>query len=170
MHIFNSIFKREHVFVIICASFLMTGCGQSSKSSEPKSEWIDPSKLTPGPIRHESLTDEQLARVTRVQKVFHEVDSSPLEKWVDDFRRDVNPDNEIKIYENMATAYEAFTASKTLSIDAKKDAYQVVLLRSAASEKDVLAHLKLKVLTEQDAREIMSHFSGPPEPIQVTKP
>jgi hypothetical protein len=148
----------------------MAGCGQSSKPSEQKSQWIDPSKLTPGPIQHTSLTDEQLARVTHVQKVFQEVDSSPLEKWVEDFQRDVNPDKEIQIYENMATAYAAFTTSKSLSLDAKKDAYQVVLLRSAAPEQDVIAHLKLKVLTEQDAREIMSHFSAAPEPIEVTKP
>jgi hypothetical protein len=116
------------------------------------------------------LTDEQLARITHVQKVFQEVDSSPLEKWVEDFQRDVNPDNEIKIYENMAAAYEAFTTSKTLSMDAKKDVYQVVLLRSAAPEQEVITHLKLRVLTEQDARQIMAHYSGAPEPIKVAKP
>ena len=131
---------------------------------------MDPNKLTPGPIQHAKLTDEQLARITHVQKVFHEVDSSPLEKWVDDFKRDVHPDNEITIYENMATAYEAFATSKALSIDAKKEVYQVVLLRSGAPEVDVIAHLKLKVLTEKDAREIMAHFSAAPEPIKVVKP
>ena len=170
MRIFSSILERWLACTIVCAAFLIAGCGQSSKPSEQKSQWIDPSKLTPGPIQHANLTDEQLARVTHVQKVFHEVDSSPLEKWVEDFQRDVNPDSEIKIYENMATAYEAFTTSKTLSIDAKKDVYQVVLLRSAAPEEDVIAHQKLKVLTEKDAREIMAHFSAAPEPIQVVKP
>ena len=104
-----------------------------------------------------------------MHQVFHEVDPSSLEGWKEDFQRDSNPDSEIKIWENMAAAYEAFTTSRELSIDAKKDAYQVVMLRSAASEPDVLAHLKLKVLTEADAKEIMAHFSGAPEPIKVIK-
>ena len=170
MRLFYRTFENGLAVIVIGATILLAGCGQSNTSSTPKTGWVDPNKLSPGPIQHASLTDEQVARATHLQQVFREVDASPLAQWEEDFQRDANPDSELKIWEDMASAYESFTKSRDLSLDAKKDAYQVVILRSAAPEEDVIAHLKLKVLTEKDAREIMAHFSSAPEPIQVVKP
>jgi len=108
-----------------------------------------------------------MLRVRRLQKIFNEVDPSPPERWVDDFKRDVNPESELAIWESMATAYATFTTSKSLGLDAKKEVYQVVLLRSGAPEEEVLKHLHLKVLTEKEAREIMALFTAKPQPISV---
>ena len=131
---------------------------------------MDPKKVEPGPIRHTNLTEEQMSRVQRVQKIFNEVDPSPLEKWVEDFKRDVNPDRELAIWEEMATAYETFTSSRSLTPDGKKEVFQVVLMRSAAADEEALKHLELKVLTEKDARAIMALFTTKPQPIRVTSP
>lgn len=155
---------------LTCLSILFAGCNRSEESSSSKIKWTDPKKLEPGPIRHASLTDEQMSRAQRLQKVFSEVDPSPADKWVDDFKRDANPESELRIWESMATVYETFTASNTLALDAKKEAYQVVLLRSGAPEGEVLMHLKLKILTERDARNIMALFTNKPEPIKVVSP
>ena len=111
-----------------------------------------------------------MSRVQRLQKTFHEVDPSPVEKWAEDFRRDANPEREMAIWESMATAYEAFTASNSLTMDGKKEVYQVVLLRSGAPDDEVLKHLDLKILTEKDARAIMALFATKPEPIRVVSP
>jgi hypothetical protein len=154
---------------VSCVALLVVGCGQPAKPTHPKTEWVDPSKLQLGPIQHAGLTDDQMKRIKRLQKAFGEVDPSPLEKWVDDFKRDSNPDNELKIWEGMATAYETFTASKNLTPDGKKDVFQVVLLRSGAADAEVLKHVKLKVLTENDAREIMALFVSKPEPTKTMK-
>jgi hypothetical protein len=108
-------------------------------------------------------------QVKRLQKTFSEVDSSPLEKWVEDFKRDSHPEKELEIWEAMANAYESFTTTKNLTLDAKKEVFQVVLLRSGAPEEDVLLHLKLKVLSEKDAREIMALFHEKPKPMEVIK-
>lgn len=154
--------------MIIFGAFI--GCGRSDISGEPKTQWVDPHKLEPGPIRNASLSPTQMERVQRLQKVFSDVDPSPVDKWVDDFKRDANPESEIAIYESMATAFEGFTTNKNLSLDAKNDVYQVVLLRSAAPEEEVLKHLKLKILTEENAKEIMSLYTAKPEPIKVVSP
>jgi len=69
----------------------------------------------------------------------------------------------------MAKAYEGFTTNRNLTLDAKREVFQVVLMRSGASEEDVLQHFKLKVLTEKDAKEIMALFVGQPKPIKVIK-
>ncbi len=158
------------VLALVFATLLVGGCGRDSKSTEPKAEWVDPNKLKAGPVRHASLTEEQMVRVRRIQKIFSEVDPSPLEKWVEDFKRDLNPERELGIWESMATAYEAFTTSKSLDLAAKREAFQLVLLRSGAPEEEVLKHLNLKVLTEKEAREIMALFATKPEPIRVVSP
>ena len=69
----------------------------------------------------------------------------------------------------MATAYETFTASRNLTLDAKKEVFQVVLLRSGEPEEQVLQHLKLTALTQKDAREIMALFVEKPKPIEAIK-
>ena len=158
------------VATLFCGAVLIGGCDRASKSTEPKTEWIDPNKLKPGPVRHVSLTEEQMVRVRRVQKIFSEVDPSPFERWVEDFKRDLNPERELNIWEGMATAYETFTTSKSLGLEAKKEAFQVVLLRSGAPDEEVLKRLKMKVLTEKEAREIMALFATRPEPVRVVSP
>jgi hypothetical protein len=142
--------------------------GNNSRNSNAK--WIDPKKLEPGPIRNVDLTPDQMDRVRRLQKTFSEVDSSPLDKWVEDFKRDADPEPEIRIWENMATAYQTFTSTNNLTLDGKKEVYQVTLLRSAAPEDEVLKHITLKVLTEKDAKVIMSLYSAKPEPVKVVSP
>ena len=107
-------------------------------------------------------------RARRLQKTFSEIDPSSLEKWVDDFRRDVDPDNELKIWEQMATAYETVLASRNLSLDGKREVYGVLLVRSGAPDEEVLKRVKLKVLTEKDAREILALYVGKPEPVTRT--
>ena len=154
---------------MLCAA-LFSGCDRSASSSDSKTQWIDPNKLEAGPIRHASLTDDQMSRVQRLQKTFHEVDPSSVEKWAEDFRRDANPEREMGIWESMATAYETFTASNSLTLAGKKEVYQVVLLRSGAPEDEVMKHLELKTLTEKDARAIMALFVTKPAPIRVVSP
>jgi hypothetical protein len=155
--------------IALSAALLCDGCGQSETPKQPKAEWIDPNKLEPGPIRHASLTEEQMSRIKRLQNTFSEADPSPLEKWVEDFKRDTNPENELKIWEAMAKAYEGFTTNRNLTLDAKKEVFQVILLRSGAPEEQVLQRVKLKALTEKDAKEILALFVEEPSPVQVIK-
>ncbi|MDB6112991.1 MAG: hypothetical protein JWR69_4741 [Pedosphaera sp.] len=149
---------------------LLAGCDRASTSSDSKTKWIDPNKLEAGPIRRANLAEDQISRVQSVQKVFSEVDPSPIEKWMEDFKRDANPERELAIWEGMASAFAAYTASNSLTLGGKKEVFQVVLLRSGASDDEVLKHLDLKILTARDAREIMALFATKPEPIRVVSP
>src|SRR5262245_17247039 len=77
------------------------GQDRSAKPAPSQVQWVDPAKLQPGPVRHEQLSADQLERIKKLQQTFREVDAMPLEKWVDDFKRDADPDREIRIYEGM---------------------------------------------------------------------
>ncbi len=147
---------RNHLILglVILAVALCNSCGRQSRSSDdsPKIQWVDPANLKPGPIRHEALSDDQRQRIAAVQKVFAEVDSSPIEKWFEDFRRDVNPGRELSIWEAMAAAYSRYNSDKSLSLEQRKELFGVLLTGSGAPEEEAIKHLKLKVLSEAEAR------------------
>ena len=140
--------------LVVLAIALCTSCDRQSPTSadSQKVQWVDPATLKPGPIRHERLSDEQMQRIAAVQKVFAEVDSNPLEKWVEDFKRDMNPDREIAIWETMAAAYSKVNSPKTFSLPQRKELFGVMLTGSGASEDETIKHLKPKVLSEAEAR------------------
>ena len=151
---------------LVFATITIAGCDRAGTAGDSKTQWIDPSKLEAEPIQRTSLTEAEMARVQRLQKTFSEVDPSPIEKWVDDFKRDLNLERELSIWEGMATAYETYTASNNLTLEAKKEVFQVVLLRSGAPEDEVIKHLELNTLTVNDAKVIMVLFPNRPEPIR----
>jgi hypothetical protein len=130
---------------------------------------LDPKLLKPGPVRRETLTDEQMARVRKVKEALKEVEFNPIEVWVDNFKRDVNPDAEIQIWENVAGAYAGYTGGKGLKQEAKEDVFTLLLLRSMMPAEDVLPRLKLKALTEEEAREVMELYPAPAKPVTVIR-
>ena len=93
-----------------------------------------------------------MQRIAAVQKVFAEVDSTPPEKWIEDFKRDMNPDRELAIWEAMAAAYSKQNSAKAFSLPQRKELFGVLLTGSGASEDEAIKHLKLKVLSEDEAR------------------
>jgi hypothetical protein len=109
-------------------------------------------------------------RARRLQKIFSEIDPSSVEKWVDDFKRDTDPERELKVWEQIAAAYEAYSAAKNLPLAAKRDVYGVLLMRSQVPAEEVLKHMRLNVLTENDAREIMALYNDEPKPLTYVRP
>jgi len=88
-----------------------------------------------------ALTAEQMKRISAIRSVFAEIDGQTIDQWADNFKRDANPDNELAIWEQT-----------------RKEVYKVILLRSMASPEEVIARLELAILTEQDARTVMSGY------------
>jgi hypothetical protein len=123
--------------------------------------------LQPGPIRHDALTEQQMTRLRRVQAALAEVDTQPFEKWVENFRRDAHPDREIVIYEAIADAHAKFCAARPRNIAEKRDAYGLLLQRSGTTGEDALRNYTLSALTPDDARELLSYYGEPAQPIQV---
>lgn len=118
-------------------------------------QWVDPAELRLSPIRRERLSDEQMARLERIHETFADVDGMTLYDRLDGFLRDMNPDRELDIWETMAWHYERFVESRPLSHDAKQEAYKVVLMRSMASEEDVLERVPLSALSREEAIDLM---------------
>jgi hypothetical protein len=152
---------------IMATAFLSTGCHRSKPQAEVKPIFIDLAKVRPGPVRRENLSEEQMGRIAKLQSTFSEVDPSPIEKWMDDFKRDQNPDGEIAVWESIAAAFEKFTSSKDLSLSAKKEAFGLLLQRSGTTEEAVIQHAKPVSLSLEDVRQIMSFYTAAPTPVLV---
>jgi hypothetical protein len=87
--------------------------------------------LTVGPIRHATLPPELLARITKMKSILSEVDDSSFEETVDDFRRDTHPEQEIAIWETMASVYREYLLfNRDLTLDQKRDVFSVILTAS----------------------------------------
>ena len=149
----------------ICVLLGAFGCSDSADPQAKRNtgekgsvEVVDLDSIQRGPVRHESLTPEQVARITILQKTFAETDSSSLETWIDNFKRDANPDREITVWERVAKAYRSYCSGRELSIEAKKEVHRIALFRSMMSEDEVLKRRELRELSKADALEVMRDF------------
>jgi hypothetical protein len=141
-----------------CADSAPKGNPTEKTDGPGRVEWVDPATLQPGPIQRDNLSDEQMSRIRALRATFVDVDGQTVEQWVDNFKRDADPDKELRIWERMAKAYRKYCDGKDLSAGKKKEVYRVVLLRSMASEQDVLQRAKLKELSREDVLDVMKGY------------
>jgi len=162
---------RRHRTTACFAAFGMLvvclGCGSSTSSPESKVAWVDPNEIQQGPTLHDELPDPLLDRIKAVHETFADVDGTPLEKWIDDFKRDLDPEGNVKIWEDMKIAYNAYCNDRELPLETRKEVFKIVLMRSMMSDSDVLARLELKHVSANDARTILASYPGEAKPIDV---
>ncbi|MEJ1237223.1 hypothetical protein WBG78_03780 [Chryseolinea sp. T2] len=114
----------------------------------------------PGASSHNALTDDQLEKVKRIHFAFDEVAKITLTETIDKFKRYSEPDREIAIWLTMATAYERFAINKHVEeYDKKKEAFELLILRSKASEKEVLEKHHFEYLSNEEVQEIFDYYS-----------
>ncbi|WP_437278801.1 Fic family protein [Sorangium sp. So ce375] len=158
-------FKRNRRFAF--SPYLALFESAAPPVSKPSVHWIDPAKINVDVGRRSALTPEQIARIEALQKIFGEFGDSTLEKWLDDFERESNPEREISIWEAMAQAYVRYCSSRPLAPEARRDVFGLVLARSGASDEEVLQQIKLQHLSQEEAREVLRCYLAPPQPIRV---
>ena len=151
---------------------VLTSCENESPPQEEASnesvQYIDPNKIQFSPIIHEKLSDDQMARIKAIHGVFGEFDGQSLEQWVEDFRRDLDPEPNIVVWEQMVVAYEGYISSQdNLSKGQKLDVYRLILFRSMVPENEVLEQLKTETMTQEEARKVLSHYRWEAKPIEV---
>ncbi len=116
---------------------------------------------------HEKLPDSMLKRIKATTAVFEPVDGISYEKAVDLYKRDLDPESNLIIWEEMARVYKKFCKSRCSTHNEKMDVYRALLLRSMYPESEAMAQLKLKVITTKEAKKIMSEYRIKAQPIDV---
>jgi len=74
---------------------------EPDKANEP----IEPDKFRPGPIRHESLSDELLEQVRSIYDIIGPFLNTTLEQFEITFMRDAGPEGEAFIWSAIAVAW-----------------------------------------------------------------
>ena len=118
-----------------------------------------------GPVRHEQLAPELIDRIKAFQLVFRDITPRTLEQWVEGFQRDINPVSEIAIWEAIANALTGFTETRELNLEARSEAFNLLLVRSSTNAQDTLECTQLQFLSLEDAHILLQLYTATPKPI-----
>ena len=143
----------------------------SNKDKKQDIQTVNPNDIQVSEVIHDSLTTEQIEKIEIIQSTFTEVYPVSLEETITNFKRDQNPDSEIAIWLQMADAYKKYLSSKQdkLDLNTKKEVYKLILSRSMMSDDEAIVNSKLTILTEKEAKQVLSYYTATPDPIDVVQ-
>jgi hypothetical protein len=109
--------------------------------------------LKPNPIRRTELPPGLALRVETLRSVLAEVCPMTREQWLDNLRRDLNPEKEVLWWERVAGCFTAFVTKRAFSLSQRQAVFKIVSgLCSGLSEQDLAADLAK--LSESDLIEL----------------
>ncbi len=125
--------------------------------------------LQQGPIVNDTFSDEQLEDIKFIHEAFIEVLPISLEETTENFKRDLNPNNEINVWLNMAKAYQSLlSADPGLSDPNKKaEVFKLILMRSMLSDEEAVQAAELEMLTAEEIKEVLSKYALEAQPMRV---
>lgn len=125
--------------------------------------------LQEGPYRHRELSPALLERIRATTDVFHPIDGLSYEQAVDLYKRDLNPEENVVLWEEMARVYTTFCKGRCTTAAERMDVYQALLLRSMFDEQDAIRKAAPKVLTAAEVTSVVKSYRLPAKPISVVK-
>ncbi len=158
---------RNFILVAILTVSILS-C-KENKNSDATHKITSIKSLTPGPIIHESLNEEQLDKIKIIYETFIEVNPTSLEETITNFKRDQNPDNEINIWLNMAKAFQPFALKNKgdEKIDHRNEAFILILMRSMMPEDQAIKTAELRVLSKNEIQEILKSYTLEANPLKI---
>ncbi len=158
--------------IILILSTVLTFYSCNSSTDEKQNiQTMNPNDIQVSEVVHDSLTTEQIDKIKTIQSTFAEVYPVSLEETITNFKRDKNPDSEIAIWLQMADAYKKYLSTRQdkLDLNTKKEVFKLILSRSMMSDEEAIANSELTILTEKEAKEVLSYYAATPDPIDVVK-
>jgi len=135
--------------------------------AEDKVVEMDPNDIQMNGYVHKALPEELLVRIKATTDTFEIVDGMSYEKAVDLYKRDLDPESNLVIWEEMARVYNLFCKSRCDTAAERMDVYRALLLRSMLPNEQALARLQAKVITASEAANIVSQYKLEAMPIDV---
>lgn len=107
----------------------------------------------------DSLRQQQLNDIRKIHNALSEVVHGSVETMIDEFRRSKHRDEKIAIWLNVAAAYEKFAVDKHFEeYDKKKEAFQLLQLRSGVSDEAALPEYDFVYLSKEEISEILRYY------------
>jgi hypothetical protein len=130
---------------------------------------LDPKDIQLSPYQHNDLPPSLLKRIKATTDAFEKVDGVSYEQAVDLYKRDVDPESNLVLWEEMVRAYKTFCKGRCETKPEQIDVYRTLLLRTMFSEDESLKRSKLAVLSVSEARAVMKLYRLAPKPIDVVQ-
>jgi len=160
---------KAGIFTITVPEAIDFAFQQMPQQSKPDTKLMDPNDIAYSDYQHESFSDEFLSRIRTTTDAFEEIDGISFEQAVDLYRRDVDPETNIVIWEEMARVFNAYCEKKCPDLTTKKDVYNTLLVASMFPKDEVLARVNAENLMDDEIMAIASSYSLKPLPISVYK-
>lgn len=141
----------------------------SSQLYSEETTLVDPNDIQFNHYVHESLPDELLVRIKATTDIFESIDGVSYEQAVDLYKRDLDPESNLVIWEEMVRVYKLFCLSRCSEPTEKADVYRTLLLRSMFNNEETLQRIELQSITKNDALEIITKYKLKAVPISVYK-
>lgn len=94
-------------------------------------------------VRHKQLSPKQVVRIRNIRTALLEVFDSPFEDWLDGFKRDVDVDSEIWIWEGIVAGYNVYKELFKPEVEELKGVFGTLL---SASTNDIEETLEPEML------------------------
>lgn len=130
---------------------------------------IDSNQIQINGYVHKSLSEDLLLRIKVTTDTFEIVDGMSYLQVVDLYKRDLDPESNLVIWEEMARMYNIFCESRCRTAEERMDVYRTLLLRSMFSDVQSMARLQLKVISTKEAVNLISQYRLEAKPIDVVQ-
>lgn len=130
---------------------------------------VDPNSIKASKYVHQSLPSNLLKRIKAITDVFETVDGISYEQAVDLYKRDLNPEKELVIFEEIAKVYQSYCNSHCKTKTEKEDVYRLLITRSMFTKKETLLLFKPMTLRKEQIEIILNQYTLAAEPITVTQ-
>ena len=134
-----------------------------------KTAVVNPNDMQLSPYRHTELPASLLKRIRATTDVFEKVDGLSYEKAVDLYKRDLNPEENLVLWEEMVRGYTSFCKARCTTADERMDVYRALLLRSVFEEKEAIRRAQPMVLTPAEVQAVVKLYRLPAKPLDVVK-
>lgn len=134
---------------------VLTACNTNSVDKDGSAILTPAERLS----ANDALSQQQLNDIRKIHNALSEVVQSSLANMTEDFSRSEHPDREIAIWLNVAAAYERFAVDKHVEeYDKKKEAFQLLQLRSRVSGEAALMKYDFAYLSKDEISEILRYY------------
>jgi hypothetical protein len=149
---------------VLFALLLSQSCAFAQKAAT-----VNPNEIQLSPHRHKELPPELLKRIRATTDVFEKIDGLSYEKAVDLYKRDINPEENLVLWEEMVRGYTSFCKTRCATAPERMDVYRALLLRSMFDEQEAIQRTQPRVLTTAEVRSVVKLYRLPAKPIDVVK-
>jgi hypothetical protein len=109
-----------------------------------KTQTGEVARLRPAPIRHEELSKELVGRIRLVRACLLGAYTHSMDFWMDGFKRDAHPSQEVSYWEHVAAVYREYTsmAKVTLSQEQHEAIFGFILALSSSADESSLSNIR----------------------------